>query len=213
MKLFGSLTSPFVRKVRVVMAEKKLEYELILDDVWSDATQVPQYNPLGKVPCLVMDDGGSLFDSRVIVEYLDTLSPVSRLLPQTSRDRTATKCWEAIADGMAEATSAMHIENAIRNPKHRSEDWITRQHNKVMGALTFMNDSLSTQPEEGPNNAQSFCMGVNFSLADIAVGCALGYLDLRCPQLDWRSQFSNLDRLHERLLERPSFASTVPPLA
>lgn len=219
MKLFGSLTSPFVRKVRVVMAEKKLEYELILDDVWSDATQVPQYNPLGKVPCLVMDDGGSLFDSRVIVEYLDTLSPVSRLLPQTSRDRTATKCWEAIADGLAEATVAIHIENAIRASEHRSEDWIARQHGKVMGALTFMNDSLNTQSEalqtqnESLNNHQAFCMGVNFSLADIAVGCALGYLDLRYAKLDWRSQFSSLAKLHEKLLERPSFASTAPPIA
>ena len=202
MKLFGSLTSPFVRKVRVVLAEKKLEYELILDDVWSDATQVPQYNPLVKVPCLVMDDGGSLFDSRVIVEYLDTLSPVGRLLPQTSRDRTATKCWEAISDGLAEATVAIHIEKAIRRPEHRSEEWIARQHDKVMGALSFMNDGLG---------GNAFCMGINFSLADIAVGCALGYLDLRYPQLDWRAQFSNLAKLHDKLLERPSFANTQPP--
>lgn len=204
MKLFGSLTSPFVRKVRVVMAEKKLEYELILDDVWSTSTQVPQYNPLGKVPCLVMDDGGSLFDSRVIVEYLDTLSPVGRLLPQTSRDRTATKCWEAIADGLSDAVVAIHIEKNMRRPEHYSQDWVDRQHDKLQGALLFMDEGLS---DDG------FCMGVNFSLADIAVGCALGYLDLRYAQLDWRSAHGKLAKLYDRLQERPSFAATLPPAA
>jgi glutathione S-transferase len=185
------------------MIEKKLEYELIVDNVWSEDTQVPQYNPLGKVPCLVMDDGGSLFDSRVIVEYLDTLSPVSRLLPQGSRDRTATKCWEAIGDGLCDAAVAIRIENHIREPQYRSPKWLARQHGKIVNALTFMNDSLGQQP---------FCMGVNFSLADIAVGCALGYLDFRyASELDWRAQFSNLARLYEKLQERPSFASTAHP--
>lgn len=93
MKLIGSLTSPYVRKVRIVMAEKKLDYRLELENVWSADTQIQTYNPLGKVPCLVMEDGGALFDSRVIVEYLDTLSPVARLIPQPGRDRAAVKCW------------------------------------------------------------------------------------------------------------------------
>src|SRR5690606_3123868 len=82
MKLIGSLTSPYVRKVRVVMAEKKLEYDFVVEDVWAQDTSIQIHNPLGKVPCLLMDDNGSLFDSRVIVEYLDTLSPVGRLIPQ-----------------------------------------------------------------------------------------------------------------------------------
>src|SRR5690606_33279011 len=127
MKLFGSLTSPYVRKVRIVMAEKKLEYEFVLDDVWSEESQIQQYNPLGKVPCLVMDDEGALFDSRDIVEILDTLSPVGRLVPQASRDRTATKCWEAIADGVLDAAVAIRVEH-IQRPEHlRSPDWIRRQ--------------------------------------------------------------------------------------
>src|SRR5690606_9648728 len=91
MKLIGSLTSPYVRKVRVFMAEKKLDYEFLLENVWADDTQIQQHNPLGKVPCLLMDDHGSLFDSRVIVEYLDTLSPVGRLIPQPGRERAAVK--------------------------------------------------------------------------------------------------------------------------
>lgn len=202
MKLFGSLTSPYVRKVRVVMAEKKLEYELVIDDVWSDTTRIQQHNPLGKVPCLVMDDGGSLFDSRVIVEYLDTLSPVGRLLPQGGRDRTATKCWEAIADGVMDAAVAIRVENTQRPEHLRSADWIRRQDGKIEAALEFMEHGLE------PN---AFCMGVNFSLADVAVGCALGYLDVRYSHLDWRSQYPKLAQLAERLHERPSFVASAPP--
>lgn len=202
MKLIGSLTSPYVRKVRVVMAEKKLDYDFVLENVWADDTQIQVHNPLGKVPCLIMEDSGSLFDSRVIVEYLDTLSPVGRLIPQQSRDRAATKCWEAIGDGVLDAAIAIHIETHRRPAELRSEDWISRQYQKISVALESMDKSLDDQP---------FCMGVNFSLADVAVGCALGYLDLRFPQLDWRADHSNLQRLDEKLQSRPSFVSTLPP--
>jgi glutathione S-transferase len=202
MKLIGSLTSPYVRKVRVVMAEKKLEYEFVLENVWADNTQIQAHNPLGKVPCLIMDDNGSLFDSRVIVEYLDTLSPVGRLIPQPGRDRAATKCWEAIADGVLDAAVAINIEVNRRPPELRSEAWIERQHKKISVALDSMDKSLDDQP---------FCMGVNFSLADVAVGCALGYLDLRFSELNWRSRYSNLQRLDEKLQTRPSFINTLPP--
>ncbi|MYN14738.1 glutathione S-transferase [Pusillimonas sp. TS35] len=202
MKLIGSLTSPFVRKVRVVMAEKKLDYEFVLENVWAEDTHIQAHNPLGKVPCLLMDDSGSLFDSRVIVEYLDTLSPVGRLIPQPGRDRAAVKCWEAIADGVLDAAVAINIE-LNRRPAHlRSDDWVARQRGKISAALDSMDKSLDDQP---------FCMGVNFSLADVAVGCALGYLDLRFPDLDWRSQYANLRRLDEKLQDRPSFSTTKPP--
>lgn len=202
MKLIGSLTSPYVRKVRVVMAEKKLEYEFVLEDVWADDTQIQAHNPLGKVPCLLMDDNGSLFDSRVIVEYLDTLSPVGRLIPQQGRDRAATKCWEAIADGILDAAVTIHIETHRREAHLRSQSWIDRQYKKIEVALDSMDKSLEDQP---------FCMGVNFGLADIAVGCALGYLDLRFAHLDWGSRFANLKRLDDKLQARPSFVATMPP--
>jgi glutathione S-transferase len=202
MKLIGSLTSPYVRKVRVVMAEKKLDYEFILENVWAEDTQIQAHNPLGKVPCLLMDDNGSLFDSRVIVEYLDTLSPVGRLIPQQGRDRAATKCWEAIGDGVLDAALAINIEINRRPAELRSQQWIDRQHGKISVALDSMDKSLDDQP---------FCMGVNFSLADVAVGCALGYLDLRFPELNWRSKYGNLQRLDEKLQARPSFIATMPP--
>ena len=202
MKLIGSLTSPYVRKVRVVMAEKKLDYEFVLENVWAEDTRIQSHNPLGKIPCLLMDDNGSLFDSRVIVEYLDTLSPVGRLIPQPGRDRAAVKCWEAIADGVLDAAVAINIEKN-RRPEHlRSEQWIERQLGKISAGLRSMDASLGDQP---------FCMGINFGLADVAVGCALGYLDLRVPDMDWRAQHANLRRLNEKLQERPSFSATRPP--
>ena len=202
MKLIGSLTSPYVRKVRIVMAEKKLDFEFVPEDVWSPDTKIQQWNPLGKVPCLLTDDGGSIFDSRVIVEYLDTLSPVGRLLPQGNRDRTATKCWEAIADGLLDAGVTIVAEG--RRPEQlRSEDWIKRQLGKIDGALASMERGL-----EG----NGYCMGVNFSLADIAVGCALGFLDFRMPEKSWRESHPQLTQLYTKLQAPPSFSSTVPQL-
>lgn len=204
MKLIGTLTSPYVRKVRVVLAEKKLEYELVLDDVWGKGTQVPVFNPLGKVPCLIMDENGSLFDSRVIVEYLDTLSPVGRLIPPSGRDRTAVKRWEAVADGVMDAAVAARTEDTQRPAELRSQAFKDRQMGKISAALAYMAADLGDQV---------FCVGVNLCLADIAVGSALGYLDFRFPDLDWRAQHDNLKRLYEKLDARPSFISTRHPTA
>ena len=203
MKLIGSLTSPYVRKVRVVMAEKKLDYKLELEDVWSAEAQIQKYNPLGKVPCLVMEDGGALFDSRVIVEYLDTLSPVARLLPQSGRERAAVKCWEAIADGVLDACVII-VKEKQRPAAQQSADWIARQYGKIEATLDAMDKSLGEHP---------YCMGVNYSLADIAVGCALGYLDLRFASLDWRARHPNLTRHYEKLAARQSFIDSAPPAA
>lgn len=201
MKLIGSLTSPYVRKVRIVMAEKKLDYRLELENVWSADTQIQTYNPLGKVPCLVMEDGGALFDSRVIVEYVDTLSPVARLIPQPGRDRAAVKCWEAIGDGVLDACVTIVKENQ-RPEAQRSADWIERQYGKISAGLDAMDKSLGDNPH---------CMGVNYSLADIAVGCALGYLDLRFDAVQWRVNHPNLERLYDKLSARQSFIDSAPP--
>ena len=203
MKLIGSLTSPYVRKVRIVMAEKKLDYRLELENVWAPDSTLQDTNPLGKVPCLVMEDNGALFDSRVIVEYLDTLSPVSRLIPQNGRERAAVKCWEAIADGVLDAGVLIVKENQ-RAEAQRSPEWIERQYGKIAAALNAMDKSLGDHP---------FCLGVNYSLADIAVGCALGYLDLRFAHLDWRAGHANLARLHTKLAARQSFIDSAPPAA
>jgi glutathione S-transferase len=201
MRLIGSLTSPYARKVRIVLAEKKLDYELVLDDPWSANTQTTAYNPLGKVPCLILDENEALFDSRVIVEYLDTLSPVGRLIPPPGRERVAVKRWEATADGIMDAASSIVMESR-RPPEQQSAAWMDRQKGKIYAALDYMNSLLGEQP---------YCIGVNLCLADIAVGVALGYLDFRNPTLDWRIRHANLARLADKLDARPSFVSTRPP--
>src|SRR4051812_27366547 len=127
MKLIGSHASPFVRKVRIVMAEKKLDYEFALEDVWNADTKIHESNPLGKVPCLIMEDGGAMFDSRVIVEYLDTLTPVGKLIPVNGRERAEVKCWEALADGLLDAGVLVRLEKTLRPAAQQSQPWIDRQ--------------------------------------------------------------------------------------
>ena len=203
MKLIGSHASPYVRKVRVVMAEKKLDYQFILDDVWSGQTLVSDANPLGKVPCLIMEGGEALFDSRVIVEYLDTLSPVGKLIPTVGRERAEVKTWEALADGVMDAAQLARLEAVWsgRSDDQRSQAWIDRQMGKIKGGLTAMSQGLADKP---------FCFGIHLSLADIAVGCTLDYLSFRFPQVAWRADHPNLARLYEKLLQRPSFTETAP---
>jgi len=203
MKLIGSISSPYVRKVRVVMAEKKLDFEFVSEDVWSAQTTIADSNPLGKVPCLVMEGAEALFDSRVIVEYLDTLSPVGKLIPASGRERSEVKTWEALADGLLDAAILARLEATWggRTEAQRSQAWIDRQLGKIDASLIAMSRGLGDKP---------YCSGIHLSLADIAVGCAVGYLDFRFPDIQWRTTYPNLVRLHDKLMLRPSFAGTVP---
>ena len=203
MKLIGSTTSPYVRKVRIVMAEKKLDYQFVQDNVWSADTKIAASNPLGKVPCLIMEGAEAVFDSRVIVEYLDTLSPVGKLIPSTGRERAEVKTWEALADGLLDAAILVRLENTFegRTEGQRSQAWIDRQMDKVHASLKAMAQGLGDKP---------FCSGIHLSLSDIAVGCALGWLSFRFPEIDWRAEHPNLARLMDKLAQRPSFADTAP---
>ena len=203
MKLIGAVTSPYVRKVRIVMAEKKLDYEFVTEDVWAADTTIAQSNPLGKVPCLVMEGGEALFDSRVIVEYLDTLSPVGKLIPTVGRERAEVKTWEALADGVLDASILARLEAnwAGRTKAQRSQAWIDRQLSKVNASVKAMSQGLGEKP---------FCAGIYLSLADIAVGCTLGYLDFRFPDIDWRGNYPNLGKLQDKLMQRPSFIDSKP---
>jgi len=204
MKLIGSLTSPYVRKVRVVMADKKLDFSFEQENVWAAETTIQQVNPLGKIPCLVMEDGSTLYDSRVIAEYLDTISPVCKLLPPNGRDRAEVKVWEALADGVIDAAVLAFVERRDRAPEQQSAKWIERQLGKVHAGLREMSVRLGDS---------SYCMGIHYTLADVAVGCALGWLSLRFPDIDWRGDYPNLARLADKLAERPSFRDTVPVVA
>jgi glutathione S-transferase len=201
MKLIGSVTSPYVRKVRVVLAEKKLDYWFELENVWTAETKIHLSNPLGKVPCLVMDDGSALYDSRVIVEYLDTLTPVCKLLPPNGRDRADVKMWEALADGVLDAAVLVRLEKTLRPAEQQSSAWIERQLVKVQAGLQVMSENLGDSP---------FCRGNHYTLGDVAVGCALGWLAFRFPEIGWRADYPNLARLFDKLSERASFKDTVP---
>ncbi len=203
MKLIGSVASPYVRKVRVVMAEKKLDYQFVTENVWAPDTTIAVANPLGKVPCLVMEGGEAVFDSRVIVEYLDTLSPVGKLIPQQGRERAEVKTWEALADGVLDAGILARLEATWpdRKDTERSQAWIDRQLGKINDGLASMGQGLGDKP---------YCSGIHLSLSDIAVGCTLGWLEFRFPQIAWREKHPNLGKLMDKLMLRQSFADTRP---
>ena len=200
MKLIGTLTSPYTRKARVVLAEKKIDYEFVIDSPSAADSSVSRYNPLARVPVLVLDDETAIFDSPVIVEYLDNLSPNNKLYPQPNRERIEVKRWEALADGLMDAAVGMRMES-LRPAKQRSSAWIERERGVVVAALAMMDSELGER---------HWCMGTPFTFADVAVGCALGYLDFRFADIDWRAEHANLGRVYDRLMQRPSFAETVP---
>lgn len=199
MKLIGSLSNPYVRKVRIVLAEKKIEYELELPQPDNDGAASVDYNPLGWLPVLVLDDGTPIFDARVIVEYIDNISPNNKLFPAANRERTEVKRWEAVADGLLDAVFLEH-EEAARPAKGRRAAFITQQQEKISRCLSFMEQNLGEQ---------AFCTGKSMTLADLAVGTALSYLQFRLPNLAWRETHPLLAQLHTKLEQRPSFQETA----
>jgi glutathione S-transferase len=201
MKLLAGLASPYTRKVRVVLAEKKIECELELVDVQPVDNPANAHNPLGKIPTLVLDDGTPLFDSRVIVEFLDARSPINRLIPDETRERVAVRRWEALADGVLDAGLLVRYEG-LRDKKERSQAWVDKQLARMHRGAALMEKDL-----EG----RTWCHGDRYSLADVAVGCCFGWLAFRKPgDVDWEKQYPTVARHYRKLMERPSFSDTVP---
>jgi glutathione S-transferase len=201
MKLIGSPTSPFVRKVRIVLADKRIDFDFVIDLPGEPTTKVPEFNPLGKIPVLINDDGSRLFDSRVIVEYLDSISPVNRLIPEPSRQRIQVRRWEALADGILDAT-VLIVQEGRRPPELQSAAWVERQRGKIVRGLGVAAQELGER---------SWCAADAYSLADIALGCMLGFLDFRFPEIDWRGSHPNLARHADRLFRLEAFELTAPP--
>jgi glutathione S-transferase len=200
LKLIGSRASPFARKARIVAAEKRIEFTWEIQNPWAAESTVAELNPLGKVPVLVLEDGTALYDSRVICEFLDGVSPIGKLIPTGNRERIEVRRWEALADGIVDAGALVRAES--QRPAHeRSASWTDRQMKKVARGLDALERQLS---------ARAYCCGNTLTLADIAVGACLGWLDFRYPKLGWRDDRLNLERLAAKLAERPSFADTVP---
>jgi glutathione S-transferase len=204
LRLIASPTSPYARKVRVVMSEKRIECKLEMTDVWAPESTISDSNPLGKVPCLIMDDGGAVFDSRVIVEYLDTLTPVGHLIPTSGRQRVEVRTWEALADGIIDALVLVRLENVQRPAHMRSQPWIDRHLAKAINGLEAASTALADK---------NWCNNERLTLADIALGVTLAYLDFRFPEIAWRTLHPNLARHYEKLVVRPSFIETAPPAA
>lgn len=201
MRLLGSGPSPYTRKVRIVLAEKKIDCDFETVDVNPSENPVNALNPLGKVPTLALDDGSTLFDSRVIVEFLDGVSPISRLIPDDNRDRVAVRRWEALADGALDAGLLIRYEG-MRPRKEQSATWSAKQTGKLERSLAQMATDLGDRP---------WCHGDRYSLADIAVGACLGWVEFRKPGgVEWRSRYANLAKLYDKLMERPAFADTAP---
>lgn len=203
MKLIASYTSPYVRKVRVVMAEKHIDCEFVEDNVWAATTKATLYNPLTKVPILVLDDGTALYDSRVIAEYLDGVTPVSRLIPEGGRERAIVKRWEALGDGISDAAIAIFIERK-RALALQGQDWMLRQRAKTESAIAAVARDLGER---------DYCHGVNLSLGDIAVACSLLWIEFRLPEINWRATYPNLKSWIEKIEARASFADTKPFVA
>ncbi len=199
MKLLGTGGSPYVRKVRVVFAEKGIPYDYVI--ARSASAEVAAANPLAQIPVLIRDDGRALYDSVVIVEYLDGLVPAKPLIPEAFEARIEVKRWEALGDGIMDATVAISHDERLPVEQRQSAEWYARKQKKIDAGLAVMERELGARP---------FCFGTGFSLADIACGAALGYLDQVLPKVAWRPGHANLRRHAEALAARESFKSTLP---
>lgn len=200
MKLFYTVNSPYARKVRIVALEKRIQIGLLEVVLADPDCPVKQYNPLGKVPVLVLPDGESLYDSRVIVEYLDNRTPLAHLIPQDPTAKIKVRRWEALADGVCDAAVSVMLEQ--RKPEaQQSSAHIEKQFDKVTRGLNVLNLDLAKK---------KWCVNEKFSLADIALGCALGYLDLRVAHLNWQESYPNLAKHYSVLVKRASFKQTMP---
>jgi len=196
MKLVGSLTSPYVRKVRVLLAEKGIAYELIEDNAWHDKTTVPRYNPLNKVPALVLDDGESIYDSMVITEYVDGLG-ATQLLPRDPQARAKARRDEALGNGLMDAGVAIFLERK-RDAARQDAAWIARQRSKIDDSLATVARGVAARKDAA------------LTLGDIACGCALFWYEFRLPDVRWRENAA-LDAWAKALESRPSFAATRIP--
>ncbi len=200
MKLLYTLNSPYARKVRIVALEKHIDLQLQEVTLGDPDSPLKQHNPLGKIPTLILDDGDSLYDSRVIVEYLDYHTPVARLISQDHKARVNVRRWEALADGICDAAISAMLEQR-KLEAQQSQAHIDKQLDKVTRGLEVLNLDIIKK---------KWCVNETFSLADIALGCTLGYLDLRFKQLNWQDNYVNLAKHYSLLVKRPSFKQTMP---
>jgi len=201
MQLVGSITSPFSRKVRICFLEKEIPYDLLIEDGWDIHTKLHQINPLGKIPCLVLPSGQPIFDSSVIADYIDGMGVIKPLLPKLNLDKAHVKTFEALADGLLDAAILARRERISRPLAEQSQASIERQISKVQVSLQYLSNSIGIS---------EYCYLNQFTIADIAIGCALDWLNFRLPEITWRTDYPNLDVYFSSLSLRPSFLLTDP---
>jgi glutathione S-transferase len=199
-KLISATPSPYARKVRIALAEKGLPFELMTEVPWDSTTSTPKYNPLEKLPVLILEDGTSVYESSFILQYLELKYPETPLLPVDVDGKIAARRFEVLCDGVCDAVVLTFFER-MRSDNARSPEWMARQRRKIDGGVREMARLVGDR---------TFAVGREFSLGDIAVGTALGYLLVRFPEFDWRNQYPNLATFSARVEARPSFAGTVP---
>jgi len=200
MKLIIATPSPFARKVRVALREKNIDFEEIIDIPWNKNTLTKDINPLGKIPIFLRKNHRPLFDSRVIVEYLDKLKPQPPMYPENNEDNISAKLVEAVADGICDAIVLVFLENARKN-NLRSKNWIERQEEKIFEGVGYLSEFLQ---------GNKYFVGNKFNISDISSFSCLDYLDLRFPKLQWRNQYPNLKKYWDIHKDRKSFRETKP---
>lgn len=200
MKAIVSLTSPYARKIRVILLEKKLACEQIVDLPHEPTAKVGEFNPLGKVPTLVTDDGEVFFDSPVIADYLETLDVEPALLPSDRLEAVRVKQLEALADGVLDAAVIVLLEGR-RAPEQQSEAVKARQWGKVERGLAALQKLA-----EG----KTWLAGGRLSLADISVAVMIGWLDARFSDYGVAKHYPQLAAWAAPILARPSFQQTIP---
>lgn len=200
MKLLGSNTSPYVRKVRLVLLEKNIPHTYLVDPPREPGSLVPRVNPLGRIPALILDDETCVFDSPVIAEYADTLNDTPVLIPRNdAMARMRVRRWEALADGIID--SAVVVRTESLRPAEKQDPEITQRHNDaITRALAFAAGEL---------DSREWCEGNAVTLADLALASALIYLDLRQANRDWRGAHPNLSTWFARMAERPSVKASL----
>ncbi|MDE2007186.1 MAG: glutathione S-transferase N-terminal domain-containing protein, partial [Rhodospirillales bacterium] len=199
-KLISATPSPYARKVRIALAEKSIPFELLTEVPWNDDTSLPQFNPLEKLPVLILDDGSTVYESSYILEWLERKYPAPPLLPSDDDGILAAKRCLVLADGVCDAFLLVFFERR-RPPEHQSAPWIARQMRKIEGGIAEL-----ARLTAGRDHA----VGERFTLGDIGIGCVLGYFEVRFPEFDWRARHPDLARYFAKLMARDSFRTTLP---
>lgn len=200
MKLISATPSPYARKVRIALAEKGIPFELLTEVPWNDDTSLPQFNPLEKLPVLILDHGTTVYESSYILEWLERKYPAPPLLPPDDDGILAAKRCLVLADGVCDAFLLVFFERR-RPPEHQSAPWIARQMRKIEGGMAELAHLTA---------GRDYVVGDRFTLGDIGIGCVLGYFEVRFPEFDWRARHPDLARYFAGLSARESFRATLP---